>query len=60
MLEATWSLARLCLSAVLADVMTATLEKPTTVVVKHLSAQPAMESQPSMLFGIGALGGSRW
>jgi hypothetical protein len=60
MLEAIWSLARLCSSAELAAVMTATLEKPTTVVVKHLSAQPSIESQPSVLFGIGALGRARW
>lgn len=54
--EVTLLSMRTGLSATLGDDEKVRLEKPTTVVVQHLSAQPAMESQPSVLFGVVPFG----
>lgn len=56
--EVTLFFKRTGLSVMLGDDEKVRLERLTTVVVKHLSAQPAIESQPSVLFGVVSFGWS--
>jgi hypothetical protein len=44
------------LTAALGDNEKVRLEIVNTVILKHFSAQPAMESQPSVLFGVESFG----